>query len=201
VKRALAESTPPIEIQLLPAAASDDVMLMERITELINEVYAVAEDGLWTDDATRTTVDEIAELIRAGQIAVARLRGRIVGGVRVQRLDQCTGEFGMLAADPAHRGVGVGRELVRFAERKCRADGLATIQLELLVPRGWTHPTKEFLEVWYSRIGYRVARRGTIDEAYPALAPLLATPCDFVIYRKDLGSPPAESAREGRTSR
>jgi hypothetical protein len=25
-----------------------------------------------------------------------------------------------------------------------------------------------------------------IDEAYPALAPLLATPCDFVIYQKNL---------------
>jgi GNAT superfamily N-acetyltransferase len=179
-------STSPIEIQLLPDAASDDATLMERITELTNEVYAVAEDGLWTDEATRTTADEIAELTRAGQIAVARLRGRIVGCVRVQRLDERTGEFGMLAADPAHRGVGVGRELVLFAERKCRADGLRTIQLELLVPRDWTHPTKEFLAAWYTRIGYRVARTGTIDEAYPALAPLLATPCDFVIYRKDL---------------
>ena len=35
-------------------------------------------------------------------------------------------------------------------------------------------------------MGYRIARTGTIDEAYPELAPLLATPCDFVIYRKDL---------------
>jgi len=29
-------------------------------------------------------------------------------------------------------------------------------------------------------------RSGTIDESYPWLAPLLATPCDFVIYHKDL---------------
>jgi GNAT superfamily N-acetyltransferase len=161
---------------------------MQRITDLTNEVYSVAEDGLWTDGATRTTVDELAELTRAGQIAVARLRGRVVGCVRVQRLDEGTGEFGMLAADPGYRGVGVGRELVRFAERKFRAEGLRTIQLELLVPRGWTHPTKEFLAAWYSRIGYRVARTGTIDEAYPALAPLLATSCDFVIYHKGLAA-------------
>jgi GNAT superfamily N-acetyltransferase len=119
---------------------------------------------------------------------VARFRGQIVGCVRVQRLDEGTGEFGMLVADPAHRGVGVGRGLVRFAEQQCRADGLATMQLELLVPRDWTHPTKEFLDGWYTRIGYRVARTGTIDEAYPTLAPLLATPCDFVIYHKDLAA-------------
>jgi ubiquinone/menaquinone biosynthesis C-methylase UbiE/GNAT superfamily N-acetyltransferase len=176
-----------IETQLLPAAAGDDASLMKRITDLINEVYAVAEDGLWIDGATRTTPDELAELTKAGEIAVARLHGRIVGCVRVQRLDEQTGEFGMLVADPAYRGVGIGRELVRFAERKSTAAGLGTMQLELLVPRGWSHPTKEFLAAWYTRIGYRVARTGSIDEAYPALAPLLATPCDFVIYRKDLG--------------
>jgi ribosomal protein S18 acetylase RimI-like enzyme len=131
-----------METHLLPAAASDDATVVERITDLTNEVYAVAEDGLWREGATRTTVDEVAELTRAGQIAVARLGGRIVGCVRVRRLDDGKGEFGMLAADPAHRGVGVGRALVRFAERKCRADGLATMQLELLVPRDWTHPTR-----------------------------------------------------------
>jgi hypothetical protein len=76
-----------IDTQLLPAAASGDATLVERITDLTNEVYAVVEEGLWTDGATRTTVDEIAELTRAGQIAVARLRGRIVGCIRVQRLD------------------------------------------------------------------------------------------------------------------
>jgi GNAT superfamily N-acetyltransferase len=177
-----------LEVQLLPAAASDDAALIKRITDLINDVYAVAEDGLWVDGATRTTVDEVAELSRAGQIAVVRLRGRIVGCIRVQRLDEVAGEFGMLAVDRAHRGVGLGRELVRFAERKCRADGLRIMQLELLVPRHWTHPTKDFLDAWYTRIGYRVARTGTIDEAYPALAPLLATPCDVVIYQKDLAA-------------
>ena len=46
--------------------------------------------------------------------------------------------------------------------------------------------SKEFLAGWYGRIGYAVTRTGTIDESYPHLAPLLATPCDFVIYRKDL---------------
>jgi GNAT superfamily N-acetyltransferase len=178
---------PAIEIELLAAAAGEDAMLMERIADLINEVYAVAEEGLWLDGATRTTADGVAELTRAGEIAVARVRGRIVGCVRVQRLDERTGELGMLVADPALRGEGVGRELLRFAERRCSADGLGTMQLELLVPRGWTHPTKEFLAAWYSRIGYRIARTGMIDEAYPSLAPLLATPCDFVIYQKGLG--------------
>lgn len=39
-------TTPRIEVELLPAAASDDATVMGRITHLTNEVYAVAEDGL-----------------------------------------------------------------------------------------------------------------------------------------------------------
>jgi GNAT superfamily N-acetyltransferase len=175
-----------IEIELLPAAAGGDRPLTERITTLVNEVYAVAEKGLWADGSARTTADEVRELIGAGEIAVARLGGEIVGCVRVRHLDGGVGEFGMLAADPAHRGMGIGRELVRFAERASRERGLAVMRLELLVPREWSHPSKEFLAAWYARSGYRRVGVGTIEEAYPGLAPLLATPCDYLIYHKDL---------------
>ena len=57
------------------------------------------------------------------------------------------------------------------------------------MPRDWTHATKAFLAGWYSRIGYRVAGTAAFEEAYPALAPSLATPCDLVIYRKQLDPP------------
>jgi GNAT superfamily N-acetyltransferase len=175
-----------VDIELLPAAAAGDGDLVGEITGLVNRVYAVAEEGLWVERATRTTTTEMAEMIAAWQIAVARLDGQIVGALRIQQLDACKGEFGMLVADPARRGEGVGRELVIFAEELSRHRGLAVMQLELLVPRDWTHPNKELLHAWYTRIGYRPVRSGTIDESHPWLAPLLATPCDFVIYHKDL---------------
>jgi GNAT superfamily N-acetyltransferase len=187
-----AKATNPIEIQLLPTTASADETVMRRITDLINQVYAVAEEGLWVAGAARTTMGEVADLTRIGELAVAGLDGRIVGCVRVRRLDGGKGEFGMLAADPAHRGAGIGRELVDFAEQQSRQHGLTAMQLELLVPRNWSHPAKEFLTAWYTRMGYRVLRATTIDETYPALAPLLATTCDFLIYHKDLnGAGPA----------
>jgi GNAT superfamily N-acetyltransferase len=179
---------PAVDVRPLPAAASTDPTVMEQVTDLVNQVYAVAEEGLWIAGTARTTGGEIAGLTRAGEIAVARVEGRIAGCVRVQRLDGGTGEFGMLAADPGRRGTGIGRELIRFAERTCREDGLSVMQLELLVPRAWAHPSKEFLAGWYSRIGYRVVRSRTIDETHPHLAPLLATPCDFLVYRKDLSA-------------
>ena len=170
----------------MPAAAAADAPLVAQIADLVNRVYADAEKGLWIDGATRTTEPEVAALIGAGELVAATRDGRLVGAVRIQRLDSGAGEFGMLVAAPDTRGIGVGRELVRFAERWARKRGIARMQLELLVPRTWTHPVKEFLKHWYVRAGYRAVRTGTLDEAYPALVPLLATPCDFVIYHKDL---------------
>jgi GNAT superfamily N-acetyltransferase len=181
-------SSTPAEVVLLPAAASSDDELVREVTDLVNRVYRTAEEGLWVDGATRTTTTEMAEMIAGEQIAVARVEGQIVGSVRVQELDTGQGEFGQLVADPARRGEGIGRELVGFAEELSRRRGRGVMQLEVLMPRDWTHPVKEFLHAWYTRIGYRPVRRGTIDERYPQLAPLLATPCDFVVYEKDLVS-------------
>jgi GNAT superfamily N-acetyltransferase len=163
---------------------------MTRIAELINEVYAVAEQGLWVDGAARTSVDGVSGLTRDGEVAVARLGDDVVGCMRLRRLDAGTGEFGMLAADPAHRGVGIGRELVRFAERTSREAGLHAMRLELLVPEDWTHPTKAFLAAWYTRLGYRIVHTGRLDDDYPTLAPMLATPCHLLTYEKTLDVSP-----------
>lgn len=170
---------------MLAPDAGDDAVA--EVTDLVNRVYAAAEEGLWRDGALRTTAAETRDFIRGSEIAVARLDGPIVGSVRVQLLGAGVGEFGMLAADPGHRGAGIGRDLVRFAEQRSHERGCETMQLELLVPRTWTHPAKKFLHGWYTRLGYRVVRTGSIDEQYPALAPQLATPCDYVIYHKPLG--------------
>jgi GNAT superfamily N-acetyltransferase len=185
-----------IDVRMAPAAAADDTALVNELAALVNSVYALAEEGLWADGTPRTTPDRMAEQIAAGQIAVARTDERIVGAVRIQRLDTGEGEFGMLVADPAHRGQGIGRELVRFAERWSREQGSDTMQLEVLVPRQRSHPSKEFLKAWYTRIGYRPVRTGQFEQSYPELAPLLATPCDFVIYRKSLHTLPAGEGRD-----
>jgi GNAT superfamily N-acetyltransferase len=173
---------------MLPAATAADPRLVSEITDLVNEVYAAAEAGLWIDGAARTTTVEVQQMIAANEVAVARVDDRVVGAVRIQQLDGSVGEFGMLVTHPAHRGEGVGRELVSFAEELSGRRGLATMQLEVLLPRGWSHPTKEVLMAWYTRLGYRPVRAGSMDESYPQLAPLLATPCDFAVYHKPLKS-------------
>jgi GNAT superfamily N-acetyltransferase len=175
-----------MNIDRLPPEAADDGATMSAISDLINRVYKVAEDGLWTDGAARTSPAEVAELTRSGEIVVARVAGRLAGSIRLRALGDDLSEFGMLVSAPEDRGTGVGRELVRFAERQSRATGRYVRQRELLVPREWSHPSKEFLAGWYGRLGYRLVSVDTVDEAYPDLAPLLATPADFRIYRKEL---------------
>ena len=163
--------------------AADEV---PQVTALINEVYAVAEDGLWPPGTDRTTVDEVAAFTAAGEMVLARDGAEVAGAVRVQRLPGGVGEFGMLVAAPGHRGAGVGRDLVAYAENWARREGLPTMQLELLVPQTWQHPVKEFLRGWYTRLGYRAVRKGVFADDFPALAARLATPCDFLVFHKRL---------------
>ncbi len=189
------------EVGIVRAAASGGVTLAAGLAALVNEVYAVAEEGLWVDGAARTTSAEITGLVRAGELAVARREGVIVGCVRVRRLDDDRGESGMLAASPAQRGTGVGPAPLRFAEELSAAKGLRVMQLELLVPRDWAHPSKTFLEGWYTRSGYRLVRTDRPEEAIPHLAKLLATACDFRIYHKALPATGVSSRTRPRVRR
>ncbi|HVH21184.1 MAG TPA: GNAT family N-acetyltransferase [Pseudonocardia sp.] len=183
-----------IAVALLEPPDSRDVGLVEALSGLINRVYETAEEGLWVGGATRTTASELAGFIAAGQIAVASRHGQLVGSVRIHDLSTEVSEFGMLVAAPEHRGTGVGRALLDFVEQLGRDRGMRAIRLELLVPRGWRHPSKEFLKSLYGRSGYLIIRTGRIDDAYPHLAPLLATPCDLEIHEKplDVSAEPSE---------
>jgi GNAT superfamily N-acetyltransferase len=175
-----------MDVRMLEPDESADAGLVGRITDLINSVYAAAEEGLWQDGTRRATPAEVAGMIHAEEIAVAREDDRVVGSVRVHEVAEGVGEFGYLVSAPDVRGTGAGRALLDFAEERGRERGLRTMQLELLVPRDGVHPNKEFLKGWYARRGYREVRTAPVNGAYPHLAPLLAVPCDFAIYEKVL---------------
>ncbi len=176
-----------ITVDLLEPEAGTEAALADELSALVNDVYAVAEKGLWRDGTTRTSPRDLGELIAAGEILVASTPDRgIVGCVRVHDVAEDTSEFGILVAAPDQRGTGIGRALLDEVERRSRDRGLGAVQLELLVPREWNHPVKEFLTSWYGRRGYGLVRTTTLDGPYPHLAPLLATPCDLQIRRKEL---------------
>jgi ribosomal protein S18 acetylase RimI-like enzyme len=174
------------EIEMAAPAQAEDEAFVAEVTGLVNTVYADGEKGIWVAGTARTDRDELASIIRAGELAVARRAGKVLGAVRIRRLPSGEGEFGMLAAHPGHRGTGLGRELVAFAEDRARDQGVRTMQLEVLFPNEWEHPTKVFLRDWYIRSGYQVVRKGDFSEDYPHLVPHLATACDYLIFTKAL---------------
>jgi GNAT superfamily N-acetyltransferase len=175
-----------ITIGWLPRKAARDSAVVAELVALVNDVYAGAEAGLWTDGAERTSTGEMMDLIAAGEILVARLDGEIIGMVRVHVVSGEVIEFGLLAASPAHRNLGVGRALLDVVEAAGRVRGHRAIQLEILVPRDVVNASKAFLKDWYGRRGYRRTEVRPFDEEYPHLAPLLATPCDLEIHQKAL---------------
>ena len=175
-----------VAVRLLGAA--DGGATADRLADLINRVYVTAESGLWHTGTPRTTAEELTRFIAERQIAVATLGGEVVGSIRVHDASDEACEFGMLVAAPEHRGTGVGLALVAFAEQHARARGRHVMQLELLVPQAWRHPTKEYLTSWYGRLGYRVVGSRSITDTYPHLASLLATPSDLLVFEKELAA-------------
>ena len=163
-----------------------EVERIERVSGLINEVYDDAELGMWKRSGTRTNQAEVERLLRARALILAEIDGLLVGAVNVNLLGGGVGEFGMLVADRRYRGFGIGSALVEHAEQWAREQGCQTMRLELLTPRHWTQPSKEFLKSWYSRIGYAPRATEPLDRMYPALVPLLATECDFTVWLKHL---------------
>jgi GNAT superfamily N-acetyltransferase len=176
----------PAQVQLLPTNAASDEALVVAVARVINDAYAVGEDGLWAPGTPRTSPAEVVEAIRAGEMLVSRADGEVAGCARVRPLDAATADLGFVSVAPDHWGGGLGRELVAAAEDLVRSRGVGTMQLELLVPRGWVHPHKDRLRAWYTRLGYETVRTAPFEEIATHQASQLATPCEFLVFRKSL---------------
>jgi GNAT superfamily N-acetyltransferase len=168
------------------ADLADDAV--QYLVDLINRVYDVAESGMWRRPGTRTNRDQIRELLRDKRLILADRDGTIVGSVNVNLLNENVAEFGMLAADPDHRGLGIGSMLVNAAEEWARSMNRGTMRLELLTPRSWRHPSKEFLKAWYARLGYVPQFTEPLEKTHPELVGELATECDFTVWHTPLST-------------
>jgi GNAT superfamily N-acetyltransferase len=167
-------------------AFTGDQALAPELRRIVNAAYWLGEAGLWKPGWERMKLEWMQEDVANGEIAAAWRDGTVVGCIRVFMRAPGRGEFGQLAVDPPAAGAGVGRALIEFAEAACRERGAREMGLELLVPREGTHPAKERLHEWYTRLGYRIAGSDDFAVDYPEPAELLAVPCDLRQYRKAL---------------
>ncbi len=60
------------------------------------------------------------------------------------------------------------------------------LRTQILVPRNWVDSSKEFLKVWYTKMGYILQSTEDFGRLYPEKSADLATTCDFAIYHKIL---------------
>ena len=157
------------------------------IASLVNLVYGQAEAEFWKPDtSSRTTAEEIHKFIDNGDMLIAELDGILVGVCKIGLRDGNIAEFGMLCADPKFRNIGIGRDMVEFAENWGREKGAKQMRLELLTPRVGENASKEFLKKWYSRIGYKPSESTPFEEVSPHRMDDFAIQCDFTVWLKDL---------------
>lgn len=196
---AAAKSTQSQDVvtEIAPPYAADDEALIERLVSIINQVYLETEGDMWNEGFLRTNPEAIRVFIRAGELGVAYIqdtprgssvsKGRPVGCFHLRPSPDATAaDFGMFALDPVHRGTGLGRQMLAFAEEHCRAAGRRVMRLEVLFPTDSEHTFKARLSAWYTRAGYELVKLAVFQDGYPELAPLLRRPCDYRVFEKRL---------------
>ena len=173
-------------VAFLPPAAADDSALVDDLTARINAAYGAAEEDLWVPGKDRVERARVAEIVGDGEMAVARVDGRVVGSIRIREVEDGAGYFGLLAVEPAAQDRGVGGALIRFAEDVSRERGASRMELRLLVPHEGSDAGKSRLYDWYARLGYEEIDRGDFGESHPAAVDDWRVPLDILTMRKAL---------------
>ncbi|MCI0550013.1 MAG: GNAT family N-acetyltransferase [Anaerolineae bacterium] len=128
------------EYSFRPAIEAD----VPKVTALVSAAYRhyVEQIGM----VPRPMTDDYAEVIKNYQVTIAESRETIVGGIVLTVTDE-----GFLidnvAVDPSHRGKGLGKALLKFAESEARREGFDSIYL-------YTHEKMTENIALYARIGY-----------------------------------------------
>ncbi len=159
-----------------------------NVAKLINQVYLQTESDFWPHNGLyeRTNAVKLIRYIKNNELIIATIADQIVGAVHVYPIENDHCGFGMLVASPKKRGLGIGTSLMKSVENWALANNYKTIQLELLKPKAYIHPEKEFLHKWYTELGYTFINKTTYGDLYPEQSHLLKIPCDFEIYQKKL---------------
>ncbi|HZA80025.1 MAG TPA: GNAT family N-acetyltransferase [Actinomycetes bacterium] len=130
----------PETYSLRSAEAAD----ASRVAELVDAAYGhyVERIGMLPGPMT----NDYADVIRNRQVTVAEHQGAIVGIIVLTVTDE-----GFLvdnvAVHPSHRGTGLGRALLQFAEAEAQRAGFDAIYL-------YTHEKMTENLALYARIGY-----------------------------------------------
>jgi ribosomal protein S18 acetylase RimI-like enzyme len=146
----------------------------------VNLAYRVEDFFI---DGDRTDGEDMSALLRDDTFLLAERPERELWGSVLVRVTPPRGYFGMLAVHPVAQGSGLGRFLVRAAERHCRDRGCTEMDLSVVNLRTELIP-------WYERLGY--AECGTEPFAHGAK---LKRPAHFVLMTRPLRDAEAKGDR------
>jgi ribosomal protein S18 acetylase RimI-like enzyme len=136
----MAKPEQPETYSLRSAEAAD----ASRVAELVDAAYGhyIERIGMLPGPMT----NDYADVIRNRQVTIAERQGAIVGIIVLTVTDE-----GFLvdnvAVHPSHRGTGLGRALLQFAEAEAQRAGFDAIYL-------YTHEKMTENLALYARIGY-----------------------------------------------
>lgn len=178
-------TSPDLDRLEMRYAESADV---PRIVELIEGAYrGDSSRAGWTTEADlldgqRTDPEEVFEILQDAdaRLLLAVLDGSIVGCVLVRR--ELAGAYiGMFSVRPTLQALGLGRTLLKEAERRAKDEFLATKARMTVIEQ------RNELIAWYERRGYRNTRH---VEPFPYGNPRFGLPkrpdLRFVVLEKSL---------------
>jgi ribosomal protein S18 acetylase RimI-like enzyme len=146
-----------------------------RIVQLVNRAFAVEAFFALGD---RTSDEKVGEMLAHGTFFLAEVRDRLVGCVHAERREGGRGYIGMLAVDPALQRQGLGRQLMRVAERHCLQAHCTEAILTVINLRTELPP-------FYRSLGYQEIGTAPYGDEHRATRPL-----HFLVMRKKLYTRP-----------
>jgi ribosomal protein S18 acetylase RimI-like enzyme len=159
-----------VKWNLRPASPAD----LPAIKALVDLAYRVEDFFI---DGNRTDGEDLEALLSEGAFLMAETPERNLEGSVYIRVRPPRGYFGMLSVHPAAQGAGLGRALVRAAERYCRDRGCTDMDLSVVNLRTELIP-------WYRRLGYTECG----SEPFPDVGKL-KQPAHFVLMSRSLTPP------------
>lgn len=139
------------EPRMRPAVATDSA----AIAALVREAYAMYLPRMAKPPAPM--LDDYDAVVSRGEATVLEIDGSIVGMiVLVDSDDHLLLEN--IAVAPRHKGLGMGRRLVAFAETEARRRGFPELRL-------YTHESMTENQALYAHIGFVETRR-VVEDGY-----------------------------------
>lgn len=145
-------TTPGERLSFRHASLAD----VDAVVALVESAYrGAASRAGWTTEADlldgqRTDAGQVSDIVRATEsvVLLAEHDGTVVACCELKHWERDVAYFGMFAVRPGLQGRGVGRALIREAERRAVERWRAT-SMRMTVIRQRTD-----LIAWYERLGY-----------------------------------------------